>query len=72
MRTGKNFLKRGGGVGGGNIPTMEIGRSKERLGFERPRSSQPAKKQGIRDLIIDHLKQKITSEEDAQKYLSAV
>lgn len=66
-RSGKQFLKRGGGIGGGNMPAMDIVKSSKQ---ERPRSSQP--KKGIRELIIDHLKGKIATEEDAHRYISGL
>jgi hypothetical protein len=51
-------------MGGGNIPTVEVVKNQlERVPLERPKSSQPEAKrpQGIRDLIVDHLKSKLTS-----------
>lgn len=58
-------------MGGGNIPKNEVVRGKfERTPLERPKSSQPANKpQGIRDLIVGHLKNKLTTTSEAQQFL---
>ncbi len=63
-RSGKTFLKRGGGIGGGNMPSMDV---IQPVKAERPKSSLARK--GIRELIVDHLKSRIATEEDANSYM---
>jgi hypothetical protein len=56
---GQGFLKRGGGVGGGNLPDMGFGKVKNQRSPSDKSKSHGRK--GIRDLIIDHLKSNIVS-----------
>lgn len=68
------FLKRGGGVGGGNVPSTNYGRVKQsRQGFrsssDNARSGSPNHKKGIRALIVDHLKSQIKTTDDAHNFL---
>lgn len=64
-----SFLKRGGGIGGGNIPDMPVERSKKQ--YQQSRSKSASRK-GIKELIVDHLKSKIVTQDDASKYLNGV
>jgi len=67
-------LKRGGGVGGGNVPTAGYGKPQERKNIrsssDNARNGSPSQPKGIRALIVDHLKSKIQTTDDAQKFLS--
>lgn len=54
---GQKFLKRGGGVGGGNVPSLDYGSRKHDRKSIRSSSDQTrGAKKGIRELIVDHLK----------------
>jgi hypothetical protein len=65
------FLKRGGGVGGGNVPSTTYGRIKSnrqgggRNNSDNARSGSPGQKKGIRALIVDHLKSQIKTTDEA-------
>ncbi len=62
-------MKRGHGVGGGNVPTAGYGKSKDRKNLrsssDKARSGSPNQKKGIRALIVDHLKSQIKTTDDA-------
>ena len=57
------FLKRGHGVGGGNVPSAGYGKSKDRRQMrsssDNARSGSPNQRKGIRALIVDHLKSQL-------------
>ena len=53
------------------MPDMGYGKVNERKRSPSDKSKSYGKK-GIRDLIIDHLKSNIVTQEDAHKYLNGV
>lgn len=67
-------MKRGDGVGGGNVPSAGYGKPQERKNIrsssDNARNGSPSQPKGIRALIVDHLKSKIQATDDAQKFLS--
>lgn len=62
-------MKRGHGVGGGNVPSAGYGKNKDRrnarASSDNARSGSPNQKKGIRALIVDHLKSQIQTTDDA-------